>query len=99
MIQNSTQHWKIGATVRVGFLSLVVKATIRTPGDWLPDSYILTNQAGTKLYNFIPHNGLHSLTIEEAQDLLEANSAVAEREAEALAQDNALRADISRLFA
>ncbi|QWP79201.1 hypothetical protein J5226_12785 [Lysobacter sp. K5869] len=58
MIQNSNQRWEVGATVRVGFLTLVVAAIVPTPGDYAPDAYALTNQAATRFYRFVPHNGL-----------------------------------------
>jgi hypothetical protein len=67
MIRNSTQNWTVGSTVKVGFLTLVVKAAIATPGDSLPDVYFLSNVTGTKLYEFVPHHGLQAITIEEAE--------------------------------
>jgi uncharacterized small protein (DUF1192 family) len=67
VIKNSKQNWTVGQTVKVGFLSLVVRAAIATPGDGLPDAYFLSNIAGTKLYEFIPHQGLTLITVEEAQ--------------------------------
>jgi hypothetical protein len=67
MIKNSKQSWVVNSTVRVGFLTLVVRAAIATPGDGLPDVYFLSNVAGTKLYEFIPHQGLTSITAEEAE--------------------------------
>lgn len=57
MIKNSAQKWEIGETVKVGFLSLKVIEKIPTPGDFLPDKYILENNKSQK-YEFIPHNGL-----------------------------------------
>ncbi len=57
MIQNSKQKWEVGQTVKVGFLSLVVVAKVPTPGDYMPDAYVLTNSKGT-FYRFVPHNGL-----------------------------------------
>lgn len=67
MITKSKQCWEVGAAVKVGFLTLTVRAAIATPGDSLPDAYILTNAAGTKLYRFIPHNGLEAVTVEDAR--------------------------------
>lgn len=58
MIRNTKQSWNIGATVKVGFLSLIVHAAIATPGDYAPDAYVLSNTAGTAWYRFVPHNGL-----------------------------------------
>ena len=71
MVTNSTQNWQVGATVKVGFLSLVVKAAIATPGDYLPDAYIMSNQAGTQLYKFVPHNGLKRIDVSAAKEMLE----------------------------
>jgi hypothetical protein len=67
MIKNSKQNWTVGQTVKVGFMSLVVRAAIATPGDGLPDVYFLSNVAGTKLYEFVPHQGLTAITAEEAE--------------------------------
>ena len=60
MISNSKQNWEVGATVKVGFMSLEVVAAVATPGDYKPDAYVLTNKAHTKFYSFVPHNGLMS---------------------------------------
>ena len=68
MIRNSKQNWTVGSTVKVGFLTLVVKAAIATPGDGVPDVYFLANIAGTKLYEFTPHKGLRSVTVGEAAE-------------------------------
>lgn len=57
MIANSKQSWKVGQAVRVGFMSLVVEAIEPTPGDYLPDAYILSGATGRR-YRFVPHNGL-----------------------------------------
>lgn len=57
MIRNSKQQWVIGNTVRVGFLSLRVKS-MRAEYDGLPDIYTLESIDGSRLYEFIPHNGL-----------------------------------------
>ncbi|WP_257819673.1 hypothetical protein [Burkholderia glumae] len=82
MIKNSKQSWEAGSTVKVGFLSLTVKAVVPTPGDHAPDAYILINAAGTQLYKFVPHNGVEKITPLEARELLSAANAAAEREAE-----------------
>lgn len=58
MISKSTQSWEIGEQVKVGFLSLRIVDKQATPGDYLPDAYILTNKDATKYYRFVPHNGL-----------------------------------------
>lgn len=59
MIKHSLQCWEVGEAVKVGFLTLIVCAKIPTPGDFAPDAYALTNKAGDKFYQFVPHNGLH----------------------------------------
>jgi len=58
MITKSKQTWAVGEMVKVGFLRLRVMATQATPGDYLPDAYILANQDATKFYRFVPHNGI-----------------------------------------
>ena len=99
MIKRSTQVWAVGATVKVGFLSLVVKAAVATPGDYLPDAYILANQACTQLYKFVPHNGLEKISTDEARDLMAAAERHAARiAAEAIAKAAASR-EIDALFA
>lgn len=55
---NSKQAWRVGQSVKVGFLTLVVVARIATPGDYLPDAYALTNATGNRFYRFVPYNGL-----------------------------------------
>lgn len=60
MIQRSKQDWSVGKKVKVGFLTLYVLAAIATPGDYLPDAYVLANADNTKFYRFVPHNGLTS---------------------------------------
>ena len=70
MIKQTTQSWTPGATVKVGFMTLIVKRAIPTPGDSAPDAYLLTNQAGTQIYKFVPHNGVTKISAIEAQALL-----------------------------
>jgi hypothetical protein len=55
-IRTTKQNWTPGQTVKVGFMALTVVAVVATPGNWLPDQYVLTN--GRSVYRFIPHNGL-----------------------------------------
>ncbi len=99
MVKNTKQAWTVGATVKVGFLQLVVKAAIATPGDYLPDAYILANQAGTQLYKFVPHNGLEKISIDEARELLSAAQRNAEKvAAEAIRKASASK-EIEALFA
>lgn len=58
MINKTKQDWTVGATVKVGFLSMVVCSAVATPGDYKPDAYVLRNAAADKFYVFVPHNGL-----------------------------------------
>ncbi len=83
MIRNSTQQWQPGQQVRVGFLTLTVRAAIATPGDGLPDAYLLSNAAGTRLYRFVPHRGIEKVDIDEASAILAETRRCAEREAAA----------------
>ena len=82
MISNTKQNWNVGATVKVGFMSLIVKATIATPGDYAPDAYILGNAANTQLYKFVPHKGLQKISAEDAKDMLQSEICRQERKAE-----------------
>lgn len=85
MNRNSKQDWTVGQTVRVGFLSLVVVAGLEAMGDGNPGAYILTN--GTKLYSFVPHNGLSKITDEQAVEMCEESKRItAARAARAQAQ-------------
>ncbi len=87
MIKNTRQDWTPGATVKVGFLSLVVVAAIPTPGDYAPDAYILKNAAGTKLYHFVPHNGIEAVSLAEAQaDINSAKASAARIASEAISR-------------
>lgn len=95
MITKTRQNWTAGQTVKVGFLSLVVKGAVATPGDSLPDAYILANQAGTQLYKFVPHFGLEKINIDEARQLM----ATAERHAAQAIQKAAASREIDALFA
>lgn len=55
---NKNKDWSIGATVKVGFLTLKVKV-VNAVKDGMPDIYTLESLCGNRLYEFIPHNGLH----------------------------------------
>lgn len=61
MITNTAQAWEVGETVKVGFLTLRITAKEPTPGDYMPDAYLLTDKTGVKKYRFVPHNGLERL--------------------------------------
>jgi hypothetical protein len=87
MITKTKQAWLPGNSVRVGFLTLVVRAAVATPGDGMPDAYILSNATGTQLYKFVPHNGLEKIGTDEARILVaNARHAEAARAATAAAQ-------------
>jgi len=77
MITNSKQNWTIGSTVKVGFMTLTVRAAVPTPKDYAPDAYILSNAAGTQLYSFVPHNGVTKISVEEAREMIAAAQALA----------------------
>lgn len=98
MINRSKQNWTVGSTVKVGFLSLMVKAAVATPGDYLPDAYILANAAGTQLYKFVPHNGLEKITVDEARELMAAAERHAARVAAAAIAKAASTRAIDALF-
>jgi hypothetical protein len=99
MVKNSKQNWQVGATVKVGFLSLDVKAAIATPGDCLPDAYILANQAGTQLYKFVPHNGLEKIDFAEAKEMIEQAERYAAKAATKAIEKAASGREIDALFA
>lgn len=55
--RKAKQDWSVGAVVNVGFTTgLTVIEKIPTPGDGLPDKYIL--RKGDQFYEFTPHNGM-----------------------------------------
>lgn len=81
MICNTVQQWEPGQTVRVGFLTLTVRAAVATPGDGRPDAYLLSNAAGTQLYRFVPHGGVEKIDLEGARAMLDAAKTVAARQA------------------
>ena len=60
MITNSKQTWEIGEVVKVGFLKLIITAKEPTPGDYMPDAYLLSGIGihHNRTYRFVPHNGL-----------------------------------------
>lgn len=99
MVKNSKQNWQVGATVKVGFMSLVVKAVIATPGDYLPDAYILANQIGTQLYRFVPHNGLEKIDVSEAKEMTEQAERHAHKAAAKAIEKAAAGREIDALFA
>lgn len=78
MRTKTRQDWNVGSTVKVGFMTLVVKAKLAN------SEHLLTNAAGTKLYHQTPYNGVQSLDLLEARELLAANSWSAKLEADRL---------------
>lgn len=61
MITRTKQNWTPGQVVKVGFLSLRV-VSARAVKDFLPDIYTLSSLDGSKVYEFIPHNGLNRIS-------------------------------------
>lgn len=63
MINKSKQTWQVGETVKVGFMQLRVVSLEPTPGDYLPDAYLLCGLGAneSRKYRFVPHNGLERL--------------------------------------
>lgn len=69
------QDWSVGATVKVGFLTLKVEAKVPTPGDYLPDAYVLSR--GTDFYTFVPHNGLTKVSESQARAMVSVGKRIA----------------------
>lgn len=103
MNTKTRQAWTVGSTVKVGLMTLVVKAKIATPGDFKPDAYILANVAGTQLYHSVPFNGVEKISAIEAQALMaEQEEAAARAASRALAKaqaDASAATAINALFA
>lgn len=99
MIRNSKQNWTVGATVKVGFMTLRVRAAVATPGDYAPDAYILSNPAGDKLYSFVPHNGLTSITPGEAREMMKTSERYADHVAAVALAKAARVAEVDAVFA
>lgn len=86
------QDFSIGNTVKVGFMSLVVKAKVGS-------EYLAANKSGDKLYCITPYNGCRQIAIDEARELMQAAEQRAAREAaQAIAKAQAARA-VDALFA
>lgn len=102
MITRTNQRWQVGQQVRVGFLTLKVLAAVATPNDGLPDLYFLSNLAGDKLYQFVPHRGLHRVSAAEAAETMASFRAECERIAAAAiakaSKQAQIRATFARLF-
>jgi hypothetical protein len=57
--RRAKQNWTIGQIVNVGFVTgLEILEKIGTPGNYLPDQYVLRQPATGRIYSFVPHNGL-----------------------------------------
>ena len=57
--RRAKQDWTIGQVVKIGFVSgLEIIRKVATPGNYLPDQYVLRQQGTDRIYRFVPHNGL-----------------------------------------
>lgn len=82
-------EWSVGAVVKVGFVAgLTVLAKVATPGDGLPDAYILSR--GSRFYEFVPHNGLQAVSQQYALEQIE----VAQRQRNRMELDAAAKAAV-----
>lgn len=87
MINKTKQVWAVGSTVKVGFMAgLLVLAAVPTPGDYMPDAYLLSRN--NQFYSFVPHNGLTKIDESEARQMVadakkQANYAAADALAKA----------------
>lgn len=92
----SKQDWNVGSTVKVGFLTLVVKAQLAN------SEHVLANVAGTKLYHQTPYNGVQAVSLLEARELLAAAAwsakQLADRMIEKARSDSAAVAAINDLL-
>lgn len=68
--RSAKQDWTIGQTVKIGFVAgLEILEKIATPGDYLPNLYVLRQPATGRIYKFVPHNGLtRCASIAEARE-------------------------------
>jgi hypothetical protein len=57
---NKNKNWEIGALVNIGFMKNLEVIAIKAIKDFMPDIYTLKSSTG-KMYEFIPHNGLHAI--------------------------------------
>jgi len=92
MVRNSKQSWEVDSVVRVGFLTLTVRAVAGT-------EYLLSSQDGTKLYAFEPYTGTPSITVAEGQALMANATANAARTAAAVIAKAAEVRAVDALFA
>ena len=68
---NMSQNWQIGETVKVGWMTLVVRRHLEHAGEWL-----LSNKAGDKLYLFTAYNGCRAVFLDEAKRMIERDNAI-----------------------
>jgi hypothetical protein len=69
------QDWTPGNVVRVGFMQLRILG-YQAVKDYLPDIYTLSNLAGDKYYEFVPHNGVIRIEKSEAFENMRAKNFV-----------------------
>lgn len=67
--RTAKQDWTVGSIVKIGFVaSLEIIEKVATPGNYLPDQYVLRQQGTGRIYCFVPHNGLSRCnSIDEAR--------------------------------
>jgi hypothetical protein len=65
MITNTTQKWRIGEVVQVGFVK-GLRVTGIEPQEGYPDCYRLEGKNGA-VYEFVPHYGLNLIKPATAQ--------------------------------
>lgn len=85
--------WKTGETVQAGFMQVTVKAAL------LDSVYIVANAAGTTLYKFIPHNGIHKITVEQAKMMLTGDKSRREAMEAQILEFQARRREVNEVFA
>jgi hypothetical protein len=89
------QQFNINETVKVGFLSLIVKSKVKTK---IEHGYILVNLKGTKLYFFTPYGGVKSISVDDAKELIEATKSNEISVSVSDLKDQAARQQINNLF-
>lgn len=85
--------WAVGQYVKAGFNQVTVKACLSD------GSYICVNSRGDKLYRFIPHRGLHGITLAEAQTAMSHDAARRQAMADRETAINEARLANAALFA
>ena len=96
------QDFSVNSVVRIGFLSLRVKASIVTPNNG-PTVYFLANLDETKFFQFQPYVGLESITVDQAIERVteyrKALEAAAAARTTKAAQQAQARAKFAEVFA